>query len=573
MKWILLLLLTTLCLADDLYDKIQSTQALLLEKGPSVPVLAEFNQVIKLIENDDVSKYTNQLIQLMYKKSLIEINLNKEKDAIEDLKRVLQLNDNFVPAKDKLVDLYMEMSRFDDVRQVTDEVSVMEKIDTYEKEYVSMEKDFSNSKYEDCRNKIDVLMGICPMNASLYHYNIEVIKHVDYNTKAIIRQLSHLIKLEGIKNLDNYNRLSQYSMFGDVNYDLAVNNIKQCLRIDNEFVFCAQTSKMFTSFRQLLLILLQYSISLSNMYVEGENEFDEDFDYNFVKQFLFDQKPGPRALKGLPSSVKTNYDYLVYKVNEFDKLEQVQQSKIIDDLNKLGCEVFIQTGDNNNKVGKQICGKVEEGFLPKHIPEIDKLLKQKKYSEVHEKMKSFPQNVHRSKMFQSRYSPVEQYRRRQQQQHHHHQQQQQRQRFYQQQQQQQRAPPPPPSKPKNDYYKVLDVARDADQKTIKKAHRTQTLKYHPDKYKGNDLTPEQIEAKMQDINTAYEVLSDPDSRSRYDRGDDPNDQMSQGPQQNPFRRTQFGGGRQFQFNFDSSNFFGNGFNFGGFNQGSKRRGR
>lgn len=76
--------------------------------------------------------------------------------------------------------------------------------------------------------------------------------------------------------------------------------------------------------------------------------------------------------------------------------------------------------------------------------------------------------------------------------------------------------------PKTDYYKVLDISKDADEKTIKKAYRTQTLKYHPDKYKGTDLTPEQIESKMQEINLAYEVLSNKELREQYDRGHDPN---------------------------------------------------
>ncbi len=36
---------------------------------------------------------------------------------------------------------------------------------------------------------------------------------------------------------------------------------------------------------------------------------------------------------------------------------------------------------------------------------------------------------------------------------------------------------------KKDYYKILDIGRDADEKTIRKAYRAKTLKYHPDKVK------------------------------------------------------------------------------------------
>ncbi|KAH9029466.1 hypothetical protein EDB84DRAFT_1496401 [Lactarius hengduanensis] len=68
-----------------------------------------------------------------------------------------------------------------------------------------------------------------------------------------------------------------------------------------------------------------------------------------------------------------------------------------------------------------------------------------------------------------------------------------------------------------DYYKVLGVARDADEKTIKKAYRKAALSAHPDK--GGS------EAKMAVVNEAYEVLSNPELRQRFDNGDDPNDPM------------------------------------------------
>lgn len=84
-----------------------------------------------------------------------------------------------------------------------------------------------------------------------------------------------------------------------------------------------------------------------------------------------------------------------------------------------------------------------------------------------------------------------------------------------------------------DYYKVLDVSRDADQKTIKKAFRKAAMKAHPDK--GGS------EAKMAAVNEAYEVLSKPELRQRFDNGDDPNDPMA-GQGGNPFTGGGFPGG-------------------------------
>ncbi|TNY17657.1 Co-chaperone [Rhodotorula diobovata] len=70
-----------------------------------------------------------------------------------------------------------------------------------------------------------------------------------------------------------------------------------------------------------------------------------------------------------------------------------------------------------------------------------------------------------------------------------------------------------------DYYKILGVARDADDKTIKRAYRKATLKAHPDKEGGS-------EEKMAALNEAYEVISNPELRARFDAGEDPNDPHS-----------------------------------------------
>ncbi|KAL4945350.1 hypothetical protein BDV06DRAFT_40615 [Aspergillus oleicola] len=119
-----------------------------------------------------------------------------------------------------------------------------------------------------------------------------------------------------------------------------------------------------------------------------------------------------------------------------------------------------------------------------------------------------------------------------------------------------------------DYYKILGVARDADERTIKRAYRQMTKQHHPDKAHSQGVTKEEAEKKMAGINEAYEVLSDPELRKQYDNGVDPNDPESQ--RSNPFQQgSPFGGGgQQFffqqggpQFKFSS----GGGFNFpGGF---------
>lgn len=66
---------------------------------------------------------------------------------------------------------------------------------------------------------------------------------------------------------------------------------------------------------------------------------------------------------------------------------------------------------------------------------------------------------------------------------------------------------------KRDYYEVLGVSKSATKEEIKKAYRKQALKYHPDKNPGD----KQAEEHFKEAAEAYEVLSNDDKRSRYDR--------------------------------------------------------
>jgi len=100
------------------------------------------------------------------------------------------------------------------------------------------------------------------------------------------------------------------------------------------------------------------------------------------------------------------------------------------------------------------------------------------------------------------------------------------------------------------YYEILDVSRVATYEEIKAKYRKLALKYHPDRNAGD----KEAEQKFKQINEAYQVLSDEQKRSIYDR------YGKEGLE------GRFGSGGGFSADFDLSDifdsFFGGGFSGG-----------
>lgn len=67
--------------------------------------------------------------------------------------------------------------------------------------------------------------------------------------------------------------------------------------------------------------------------------------------------------------------------------------------------------------------------------------------------------------------------------------------------------------PRIDFYRVLGVSREASDEAIKKAYRKLVFDHHPDRNPDN----QEAEAKIREINAAYEVIGDPEARRNYDR--------------------------------------------------------
>lgn len=119
-----------------------------------------------------------------------------------------------------------------------------------------------------------------------------------------------------------------------------------------------------------------------------------------------------------------------------------------------------------------------------------------------------------------------------------------------------------------DYYEILGVSKNADEKEIKSAYRKLAKKYHPDLHQGDEAAAE----KFKEVSEAYEILSDKDKRKKYDTFGS-NYDFSSGydfdPSQYGYTYTTGGSGADFSDFFETifgSSRSGKGGNFsGGFN--------
>jgi len=114
---------------------------------------------------------------------------------------------------------------------------------------------------------------------------------------------------------------------------------------------------------------------------------------------------------------------------------------------------------------------------------------------------------------------------------------------------------------KRDYYEILGIDKSAGDAEIKKAYRGLAKKYHPDMNPGD----KEAEAKFKEVNEAYDVLSDPDKKAKYDQYGHAAFDPSSGMGGAGFGG--FGGFGDFDINDIFSSFFG-----GGMGGSSRRNG-
>lgn len=447
--------------------------------------------------------------------------------------------------------------------------------------------------------------------------NDDSVSSYDSRAKLLSEDYNKLVNEEVNEvDLNDYVKLGEMELFGITGiYSLQTDKIlRNCLKIDNEFEGCRNLNKVYFKLNRLMKLIKDVSIYYSFVYSNTDEQVDNERvndtelsaeEWKELASLLFDESKKIKIKNasdrkafgtyGLDiDKLKTNFEIVVELFVGMSKQIGFEEKEILDssflkDIFKLSKEAYYQVGefskfkDNQtvlkNKYYKEMKQRSKgQKDVVDYARQLESYLKKKKVDKARELLESLPKSMRLCRLIKERQGRLEemmreegQHRRQQQQQH----------QFYQQQQQQQQQQPAKPFKPKNDYYKVLGVSKDADADEIKKAYRQKMKENHPDKVKqqmkkeGNpELSEEEIETRVAEINNAYEILSDEEKRANYDRhGEDPNDPESarrrqQWQQQQNFRGAGHGGGFQFQ-GFDGFDGFPGFQGFPGFNGNMK----
>lgn len=571
--------------SNEINSKLSVIDSDFQKSGPSLNILNDYDLLLRELntDTDDVTsklEKSNILGKIYYKKALVELSLGKDLNSIDNFAKSLELNSNNPVVKKKLLDLCIKYGLKDRLYSFK---SLFSDQDPDYLEALTTVNTVAALAASDDLDKLNEAISISPFDSTLRLKRIELTtEDIKLNGDTLklldlVDDMSSLIKTNPINNLQYFNKLSEIYLFGLSEFSNALSLNKKCLHYDMDDAQCKRNSKFMNKYSAILSNLSSFNNFFQFLEEKEKSEDDVDLDDEDIKKeaILLQDPTKFLKIRRENEKFKTNQDYLLHKSQEFNTHYNLKTNTLhITILKTLIFDAFIRNDLNSMKTHAKSLNAIYENasdsFLPLILANVDTAIHKKDYNRAIELLKKVTENGKKTIYYDQRADIIQRFQN-QQKQHQQQQQHQRQQQYYRQQQQQQQRQ----RTPKNDYYKVLEVPKDADQTTIKKAYREKTKQYHPDKYKG-DLTQEEIETKMTQINHAYEVLSNAELRRDYDQGHDPNDPESMhnggggGPRPNPFgqgHRNPFGNGG-FNFQFGGP---GSGFRFTGAKQKKRNR--
>ncbi|KAG0682901.1 Smad nuclear-interacting protein 1 [Pichia californica] len=613
---------------DEILNKLDEIDIKFKSEGASLNILNDYDIILNDLEkiilkpnfNDLNNEILNKISIIKFKHGLINLILKREKLSFLDFKSCI-LNKNNQNSEflinnacfEKFINIgikfgnynlilnefnYLEDYKYSNLFNENLFNEFKEKVLKYKQDFQNLNKLIESNDWDKCISLSNEMLLIGSNDDKLIRNKIKCLKNINNNNfdekiKLISQEYNKLVN-EEINEID----LNDFVIIGDLDlfgitgiYSLSTDKIiRNCLKIDNEFEGCRNLNKINFKLNKIMKIINDISVYYSYVYSDTNENFNDDrlndieinkeiwneiikklFDINEkikLKNIIDKRAFSQYGIENI-DNYNNNFEIILelfnnicyFEIGEFQSYKK--NSKIF--KNKYYLE-FKKLKDNSKEDFRDVVDISRE---------LDSYIKKKKLDKANQLLNNLSIGIKSCRLIRERKEKIEelinrerQQQQQQRQQHQRQHQQQQYQQHQQQQQQQQRQRTPgKPFKPKNDYYKILDIKKDANNDEIKKAYRQKMRENHPDKVKqqknvnGKELSEEEIETKVAEINNAYEILSDEEQRRNYDNyGEDPNDPEN-ARQRQEWQNQQnsgFGGG------FNGGGFGGGGFGSGGF---------
>lgn len=460
-----------------------------------------------------------------FKRATTLLSINKHGSALRDFSKAIELKPDFEQAFYQRAQVYLKEGNFDlagsDLTKISSKSKnlaakskeLKEKIALTRKTDEMASSALASNKYSDCIQAADKVVRVAPLYTSVLKVRAAC-KAADGDLEGASVDLGKVVRIHG-GDLETQNVLAEMHFLGLNERERGMGHIRACLKSDPDNKKCKSTYTRLRSLdRKLSKLEKEKSRSKWNACnrmvapVRGKGGLLADVDDMYAEFVLAAMIPATTAsrlanyLAGIVCEGYTNTKKWDNVVKYCERTLEGDSS----DVDALGRLLDAQLEMDQLDPAQITLGKLEQAVMSNGGGQHQQQLHQRKMK------------LEQKKRMAAR----------------------------------------------KDYYKILDVARDATQAEIKKAFRMLAHKWHPDRYRG-DLPKEDVEMKMADLNQAYEVLSNEETRTQYDQGHDPNDPTSGGPGGDGFGGNPFmfyqgdskpmffqqggGSGKQFSFQF------------------------
>lgn len=477
--------------------------------------LAEYSKAVRL----DPGNYL-----VLFKRGAVYMGMDgKELAAIADFGKVLGVRPGFEGALMQRGKLQLKLGRFEEAKKDAKDMKKGDKlvkdVELAEEKMEKATEAFKAGQWEECEQLATDGIRVAAASPQLHSVR-EQCNIKKGNIRGALVDLSSL-ESYGVKQVrfDAYVKSAKLLYYVFHEYDKALSHLQRCLQFDMDNKNCQ------TMFQQIRQLEKKGGGSYSGLpglekpYPSAHKIWKE------VVAFATSDK-----LELLKTAVKTAYTEL-----DLGSTEPESHSSVLTGLDESICMAYYNEKQYKNPTAVQYCAKVVSrehvnspairAEIAAHMLTVEGLLQQDDFDgaiaevnralEVHADNNQLKQKLQEIQMLAAR------------------------------------------AKAK-DYYKVLGLSRTADDREIRSAYREMSRQYHPDKYRG-EMTPEQVDRKMAEVNEAYEVLSTPELKERFDRGDDPNS-----------KEPGFGAGAGSPFQHQFQHGAGGGNPFGGFGGGGSQ---